>query len=118
MFRLFKKTAFIPALLLVATLSAPIDARIVSGDLHSKTVLTEGLYLHQNGSGTIDASWDEINGTEAYFLKVDDVTTSEFFTSMSTYNTSATVSGLSSGHTYRFSLKRGDIIISDLLTNV
>lgn len=65
------------------------------------------------------ATWSASSGAGDYHLRVVNVSTGHLHTVISTQNTSAVVSGLASGNTYRFTLTKGtsNIIIEDIIVS-
>ena len=68
-------------------------------------------------SGVANMSWDPIfGGADPYRVTVTDLDTGQTVASFSTYNLTATVSGLTAGHTGQFKVQKGtNIILIDLV---
>ena len=94
--------------------SAQVTPLPTSGPI---VTVVSGLTVTKTSSSSVDLSWTWF-GTEpsSYTVTVTDLTTSTVVQSFSTGNKYASVNGLISGHTYRFSVSgNGFIIVEDIV---
>lgn len=74
------------------------------------------IVMGYNGNATM--SWDSFGDPGPYAVTVRDLTAFNTIASFSTTNTSANISGLTTGHTYRFEVaKAADTIIVDIVVS-
>ena len=74
------------------------------------------IVIGYNGHATMN--WDSFGDPGPYTVTVTDLTAFNTIASFSTSNTSANISGLTNGHTYRFEVsKAADTVILDLVVN-
>jgi hypothetical protein len=112
-----KKCSFFAFLLLSlsATLSFPGFAMVPTAPPVQK-VATSSLTVTKVSSTAADMSWTPMAGSGNYRIKVIDLTLNQTFGSYSTANTVFSVSGLTTGHLYSFSVERaGYVIAEDLI---
>lgn len=90
-----------------------------SSDLSSALVSKEGTPIVEilvGARGSSLMSWTPFGSAGEYSVSVTDLTAFVVITSFSTTSTSATINGLISGHTYRYSVTDGvDFIIEDVV---
>ena len=68
--------------------------------------------------GRATMSWDSFGDPGPYAVTVTDLTAFNTIASFTTTNTSANISGLTNGHTYRFEVaKAADTIIIEVIVN-
>lgn len=69
------------------------------------------LSVRNIASGTVQMSWTPFGTAVEYDVTVTDLTSSALIASFSTANTSAIISGLTPGHTYRYEVANSGIIV-------
>jgi hypothetical protein len=71
------------------------------------------LTVSKTSSTSVGLSWAPIAGAGNYQVKVIDLTVGQTFGAYSTANTTFSISGLTTGHLYRFSVEKTGYVIAE-----
>lgn len=104
--------SFTPVKATATTMPLPVEQACAITSLDGVPIVDIVIGAHGNSY----MSWTPFSSTGGYSVSVTDLTAFTLVTSFSTTGTSANITGLTSGHTYRYSVTDGiDFIIEDVV---
>lgn len=111
---MLKKMKYLTLLAFLAAFVPSLSGTPFPSPVPAFAPLTDpALTVTKTSSTSVSLSWDAWGGTGLYQVTVTNLTTTQVEQSFSTGSTSAGVSSLSTGNTYRFSVEKNGFVIAE-----